>query len=215
MLERRTNQGMMRLIQPKHRGCVTSGEKPSLTDKVENGPVAANGNADYEGKTQHEKTDETNNVPSHAGITKSGPVNVSTPPAAEKRSPLANPGLGKLTYNPITHAPSMCEFICPGSTQGWVLNLSWYQSKYICHSSYLHSDGFVRSPAGPPHYYHSTAANRRRVEQTGNGNATLPPTEGTNADEVSNRHQSSLLFTIYLLFSFVFSWCDDILVAFI
>lgn len=126
MLERRTNQGTLRLTQSKDRSCVTSGEKPSATDKVENGPVAANGNEDddHEGKVQHEKTDETNNVPSHAGVADSEPVNVSALPAVEKKSPLASPGFGKVTYNPITHAPSMCEFICPGSTQGWVSNLS-------------------------------------------------------------------------------------------
>lgn len=118
MLERRTNQGMLRLIQPKGGGCVSSGEKPSVKDKVEKGPAAANGNVDddHEGKTQHEKPDETNHVPSHTGVAK--PVNVSTPPAVEKTSPLTSPGLGKLTYNPITHAPSMPEFICTGSTKG-------------------------------------------------------------------------------------------------
>lgn len=109
---------MLKLIQPKDGGCVSSGERPSVKEKVEKGPVAANGNVDedYEGKTQHEKTDETNHVPSHTDITK--PVNVSTPPAVEKTSPLASPGLGKLTYNPITHAPSRSEFICTGSTTG-------------------------------------------------------------------------------------------------
>lgn len=117
---------MPRLIQPRDRSCVTGGEKPSVTEKIENGPVAANVNEDddHEGKAQHEKTDETNNVSSHAGGAKSGPVNVSVVPAVEKKSQLASPGFGKLTYNPITHAPSMCEFICPGSTQGWVSNLS-------------------------------------------------------------------------------------------
>lgn len=105
---------MLRLIQPKDRGCVSSGEKPSVKEKVENGPVAANGNGDddQEGKTEHEKSDETNYVPSHTGVTKPGPVNVSAPSAVEKTSPVASPGLGKLTYNPITHAPSRCELIC-------------------------------------------------------------------------------------------------------
>lgn len=128
MLERRTNQGMLRLIQPKDRGCVSSGEKPSVKEKVENGPVAANcsGHEEHEGKTQHEKTDGANYVPSHTGVTKPGPVNVSAPLALETPSPLASHGLGKLTYNPITHAPSRCEFIFTGSTQSWVSNLSTF-----------------------------------------------------------------------------------------
>ncbi|XP_026155326.1 mitogen-activated protein kinase 15 [Mastacembelus armatus] len=109
ILERRTNQGMLRLIQQKDGGGVSSREKPSLKDKAEKGPVAANGDADddCEGKPpQSKRTDEANHVPSHTGITKPGPVNVSTPSAVEKTSPLANTGLGKVTYNPITHAPN-------------------------------------------------------------------------------------------------------------
>ncbi|XP_070702260.1 mitogen-activated protein kinase 15 [Pempheris klunzingeri] len=103
MLERRTNQGMVKLIQPKDRGCVSSGEKHSVKDKVEKGPgaVKSSDDDDNEGKMQHEKT-ETSHVPSHTGITK--PVNVPAPPAVE--SPLASPDLGKVTYNPITHAPN-------------------------------------------------------------------------------------------------------------
>ncbi|CAK6949439.1 mitogen-activated protein kinase 15 [Scomber scombrus] len=63
MLERKTHEGMLRLVQPKDEG---SGSR----------------------------------------VTKPGPVNASTPPAVEKMSPSASPGLGKLTYNPITHAPN-------------------------------------------------------------------------------------------------------------
>lgn len=108
ILERRTNQGMLRL----DGGCFSTREKPSVKDKGEKGPVAANGDGDgdHKGKSQHEKTDEPNHVPSHT--TQPGPVNASTPPAVEKTSPLASPGMGKVTYNPITHAPSMWEFIC-------------------------------------------------------------------------------------------------------
>lgn len=96
---------MLRLIQSKDAGCVSSGEKPN-----EKGPVAANGNedGDLEGKAQPEKTDEPKHVPSHTVVAK--PVTVSTPPAVEK----ASPGFGKLTYNPITHAPSTSEFISTG-----------------------------------------------------------------------------------------------------
>ncbi|KAM6903468.1 mitogen-activated protein kinase 15 isoform 1-T2 [Lycodopsis pacificus] len=106
MLERRTNQGVLRLIHPKDGGCVSSTEKPKVKDGVEKGAVAADGDEDHEGKTQHEKTEETNHEPSHAGVTKPGTVDVSAPPAVEKTSPLSSPCLGKLTYNPITHAPN-------------------------------------------------------------------------------------------------------------
>ncbi len=97
---------MLRLIQPKDGGCVSSEERPN-----EKGPVAANGNedGDREGEAQHENTDEPNHMPSHTVVTK--PATMSTPPAVEK----ASPGLGKLTYNPITHAPSMSEFMSTGT----------------------------------------------------------------------------------------------------
>ncbi|XP_022602710.1 mitogen-activated protein kinase 15 isoform X2 [Seriola dumerili] len=100
ILERRTNQGMLRLIQPKDMGCVGSREKPSVKDNGEKGPAAVNGD-----------------------------------------------------------------------------------------------DSFARSPAGPPHYYHSTAGNRKPVGQTSNGNATTSPTEGTNAntsmDQILQRGRSA------------------------
>ncbi|KAM7373180.1 hypothetical protein PAMP_008054 [Pampus punctatissimus] len=160
MLERRTNQGMLRLVQLKDEGGVSNKDKPKGKEKVESDPVTVNG--DHETKTQHEKTDETNHVPSHAGITKPEPVNASTPPAVEKMSTSVSPGLGKLTYNPITHAPN----------------------------------AFVRSPAGAPHYYHSTATSRKLVGQTSES-VTTSPTEGTKANIVSNRvkslHYSTLL----------------------
>ncbi|CAB1449672.1 unnamed protein product [Pleuronectes platessa] len=107
MVERRTNQGMLRLIQPKDRECVSSRERPGVNDKVEKGPVAVNGDGhgDNEGKPLHEKSDEEKQVPSEAAVAKPEPVNVSTQPAAEK-SPLSSPALGKPTYNPITHAPN-------------------------------------------------------------------------------------------------------------
>ncbi|TKS88418.1 Mitogen-activated protein kinase 15 [Collichthys lucidus] len=98
MLEKRTNQGMLRL--PKDKDSVSSSEKPTVKEKAEKGPVAVNCNVDivHEEKTQHEKNDETNPKP--------GPLNVSTLSAVEKTNPLSSPGLGKLTYNPITHAPN-------------------------------------------------------------------------------------------------------------
>uniref|UniRef100_A0A4W6DT42 Mitogen-activated protein kinase 15 n=1 Tax=Lates calcarifer TaxID=8187 RepID=A0A4W6DT42_LATCA len=72
----------------------------------EKGPVVekGDGSGDHEEKPQHQKTEEKNHVPSHTGLTTPGPVNVSSQPAMEKTSPLASPGLGKLTYNPITHS---------------------------------------------------------------------------------------------------------------
>lgn len=108
MLERRTNQGMLRLIQPKDGGCISNGERPKEKAMAERDQEGAN--TDHEGKRQQENADETNHVPSHTGVTKPVPVNVSAPPAVEKTSPVASPGLGKLTYNPITHVPSRCEF---------------------------------------------------------------------------------------------------------
>lgn len=93
---------MLRLIQPKDRGCATSGR--SVTEG--NGSLARNCNSD-EGKTRQAKTDEANNVPVQSGVTKPGPVNVLKSPAGERTSLHVNPAMGKLTYNPITHAPSM------------------------------------------------------------------------------------------------------------
>lgn len=95
ILERRTNQSMLELIQTKDS---SSGENPSATDKEGSGSAAANGNIDndLEEKVHHK----------HMSIPKAGPIHVSTPPAVERMSPLVGPGLGKLTYNPITHAPS-------------------------------------------------------------------------------------------------------------
>ncbi|XP_071378120.1 mitogen-activated protein kinase 15 [Centroberyx affinis] len=167
MLEKRTNQRMPRLIQPKeseragsgssgsgsgsaHDGdCVNGKDKPTGKDRGEKDPAAVNGDGsgDHEGKTQHEKTDKTNHLPLHTGITKPGPVDASsTQPAVEKTSPSVS--MGRLTYNPITHAPN----------------------------------GFVRSPGGPPHYYQSGAASRKLVRQTSNEDVTTSPTEGANAN---------------------------------
>uniref|UniRef100_A0A3Q0RUQ4 Mitogen-activated protein kinase 15 n=1 Tax=Amphilophus citrinellus TaxID=61819 RepID=A0A3Q0RUQ4_AMPCI len=70
-------------------------EKPSVTcDKGEKSQVAPNSNkdGDDERKPQHEKTNETSNVPPSKRISKPEAVNASTPPAVEKTSPLAGPG---------------------------------------------------------------------------------------------------------------------------
>ncbi|XP_068189408.1 mitogen-activated protein kinase 15 isoform X2 [Antennarius striatus] len=138
MQERRNHQGMLRLIQSKDRSCADSGEKHH---------VGANGSKDddHEVKAQHEGTDETNYVPSKASTTKPGTVNM--PSAVVKMDPVAGVGCGKLTYNPITHAPN----------------------------------GFLQSTTRP-HYYHSTAASTRQVEQTSNTNAASPSRECNNTD---------------------------------
>lgn len=108
ILERRANQGLLRLIQSKDTGCVSSREKPSVKECGEKGPVAGNGDGDvnHEEKPQHEKTDGKNHMPSHPGVTKPEPANVSTEAAVERTSPSTSHRVGKLTYNPITHAPS-------------------------------------------------------------------------------------------------------------
>ncbi|KAM4539096.1 mitogen-activated protein kinase 15 isoform 2-T2 [Odontesthes bonariensis] len=82
ILESRTNQGILRL--PKDGCCASNSE----------------------GKPQHEQSDESNLVPSHTIITKPRTVNAFTSSSEEKASPLADHGLGKPTYNPITHAPN-------------------------------------------------------------------------------------------------------------
>ncbi|XP_069032025.1 mitogen-activated protein kinase 15 [Embiotoca jacksoni] len=161
MLERRTNQGRLKMILPQNRGCVSSQEKTIVKcDNEEKGPPAANSNGDgnHERNPPHEKMDETNHVPSHTDVSKLGPVNASSSPAVEKMSlSSASPVLGKLMYNPITHVPN----------------------------------GFVRSPAGPPHYCHSTAASSHLLGQTSNGNVRPSPTEGTSANIVLQRGHSA------------------------
>ncbi|KAJ4928586.1 hypothetical protein JOQ06_016376 [Pogonophryne albipinna] len=109
MLERRTNQGMLRLIQPKDGRSVRSVEKPNVKEKVEKGLAKASGDNDHKEETQHVKTEESNPEPLQTAVPEPAPV--STPLAVEKTSPLSSPlpspdGLGKLTYNPITHAPN-------------------------------------------------------------------------------------------------------------
>uniref|UniRef100_A0A8D0CRW3 Mitogen-activated protein kinase 15 n=1 Tax=Sander lucioperca TaxID=283035 RepID=A0A8D0CRW3_SANLU len=83
-------------------------EKPPVKDKVEKGPVAVNGCGDRGGKTQHEKTKETNDVPSHTGVTKPGPVSVSTPPAILRRgrsAPVTHNRSFSLTLNQTQNNP--------------------------------------------------------------------------------------------------------------
>ena len=111
ILESRTNQGILRL--PKDGCCASSSEKPNVWhDKGEKGPVVNSyGDNNSEGKPQHEQSDESNHVPSHTVVTKPRAVNASTSSSEEKASPLADHGLGKPTYNPITHAPSMRIFM--------------------------------------------------------------------------------------------------------
>lgn len=107
MLEKRTNQGILRLIQPKEGGCGTT----SLTE--ENDPVARNRNGagGHVVEARPAKVDEAYDTSEQLSITKNEPVTVSTPHAVGKTSPHVNPAVGKQTYNPITHAPSMTPLI--------------------------------------------------------------------------------------------------------
>ncbi|KAM6974266.1 mitogen-activated protein kinase 15 [Tautogolabrus adspersus] len=103
ILERRTSQGMLmgRMILPGDGGCVSGEEKTSVKDETERDPEEGNGNGDYD-----KKTAEMDHLPSQTRLPKPGPVNASILTAVEKTSPLASGDLGKLTYNPITHAPN-------------------------------------------------------------------------------------------------------------
>ncbi|KAM4631369.1 mitogen-activated protein kinase 15 [Polymixia lowei] len=123
ILEKRTNPWMPRPIQPKprertgsessgsgsgsaheNRDCVNGKDKPNGKDKGENEPVKSGD--DHEGKSQHEKASTSNHLPARTVVTKPGPVNVSIQPTMENTSPTASLVMGKLTYNPITHAPN-------------------------------------------------------------------------------------------------------------
>ncbi|XP_041664010.1 mitogen-activated protein kinase 15 [Cheilinus undulatus] len=101
MLERRTNQGMLKLVKPKDGSCVSNEEKTCVKERTERGPEEPNGCGHKD-----EKTVEMNLLPSQTGVAKPGPVHALIPPAVEKTSPLSNSDLGKVTYNPITHAPN-------------------------------------------------------------------------------------------------------------
>ncbi|KAM9838325.1 mitogen-activated protein kinase 15 [Aulostomus maculatus] len=107
MLERRTNQGLQRLIQPKEEGGVSSREKPRGKEQVESSSETASGDSADDEEAKPEKPDETHHLPSHTGVTKHVLVKASPPPPEDKMSPSADPSLGKLTYNPITHAPNV------------------------------------------------------------------------------------------------------------
>ncbi|XP_061597822.1 mitogen-activated protein kinase 15 isoform X2 [Cololabis saira] len=120
MVEWRTNNRMLML--PKPKACVSSPGEPDVKcDKEEKSPVAADSQRDgsHEGKPQHEQIDKTSNVLLHAGVTKPGAATSSPLPAVEKTSPLTGHGLGKTTYNPITHIPTSTKLagqISNGST---------------------------------------------------------------------------------------------------
>uniref|UniRef100_A0A8C5DL95 Mitogen-activated protein kinase 15 n=1 Tax=Gouania willdenowi TaxID=441366 RepID=A0A8C5DL95_GOUWI len=90
IVERRTKQGMLWRVPPKDRGGGSNRENPPC-DKKE--PEPRDG-------------DHTNGELSHAVVNKPGATNVVTQPAVENTGLISSPGLGKLSYNPITHAPS-------------------------------------------------------------------------------------------------------------
>lgn len=142
MMERKTNQGALRLIQPKDEGCFRNEEKPAVKNKTERGQEEPDAD-----RGDNEKITETNQLPSQAGVPKSGHLNASVQPVVEKTSPSDHSDLGKVTYNPITHV----------------------------------QNGFVRNPGGPPHNYHSTAANKRAADRSNHGSTTIPATEGATA----------------------------------
>ncbi|XP_056154669.1 mitogen-activated protein kinase 15 [Lampris incognitus] len=126
MLEKRTNQKMPRLIHPKQRersgsesadsgprsahengDCINGEDKPKEKEKGEKDPFIVNGDLDdHDGKMQKERADKTNHLPTRTIITNVGLVNVPVQPTVEKMSPAISLVMGKLTYNPITHAPN-------------------------------------------------------------------------------------------------------------
>lgn len=109
ILERRTQQGTLRL--PNNKACGDSQEKPSSrkSDKEEESPAAAASN-NNERKTCNEETGETNHEPSHTEIAKTEAANASNPSTTEKTSPQPGYRLGKPAYNPITHVSSMTTY---------------------------------------------------------------------------------------------------------
>ncbi|KAM9385332.1 mitogen-activated protein kinase 15 [Pholidichthys leucotaenia] len=110
ILEKRMNQGMLSLIQPKDEGGVSSRKKPSVKcDSTDKNPAPVDGSSDgnHEEGPQTEKDDGAGHITTPSTQNKPAAVNESTPPAVEKTSPLVNPEVKKLTYNPITHAPNI------------------------------------------------------------------------------------------------------------
>ncbi|XP_028316395.1 mitogen-activated protein kinase 15 [Gouania willdenowi] len=101
IVERRTKQGMLWRVPPKDRGGGSNRENPPC-DKKEPEPR----DGDHVRKPPLENTGQTNGELSHAVVNKPGATNVVTQPAVENTGLISSPGLGKLSYNPITHAPS-------------------------------------------------------------------------------------------------------------
>ncbi|XP_068432468.1 mitogen-activated protein kinase 15 isoform X2 [Clinocottus analis] len=103
ILERRTNQGGLRLIQPKDGGCVSSTENPKVKDKIEKGAVAADEDEDHEGKTQQE---ETNHEPSNADGFVQSPAGSphNYPSAAASRKLMAQLSNGDVATSPTEGA---------------------------------------------------------------------------------------------------------------
>uniref|UniRef100_A0A1A7Y1V9 Mitogen-activated protein kinase 15 n=2 Tax=Iconisemion striatum TaxID=60296 RepID=A0A1A7Y1V9_9TELE len=113
ILERRTHHGTLR--PPKDGVGVGSQGKTSMRcDKREKDPVVANGHGDG-GKTLGEQTDRTNHITAQPGVTKTGAA-TSASSTVEKMSPVSH-GLGKPTYNPITHTPNGFVRSPVGATQ--------------------------------------------------------------------------------------------------
>ncbi|XP_072303543.1 mitogen-activated protein kinase 15 [Eucyclogobius newberryi] len=97
ILEQRNNQGMLKLVHPKSESKVSDSCKPNGKIDKKLGETS-----DYEA---HKETKETDKNPNLA-VSKPGPMSVSNEPEAERINQPLSPAVGKLTYNPITHAPN-------------------------------------------------------------------------------------------------------------
>ncbi|KAJ0003327.1 hypothetical protein NQD34_008425 [Periophthalmus magnuspinnatus] len=93
MLEQRNNQGMLKLVHPKSEPKVDDSSNPNGKTDKDLGESSCNDTCENEA---HKETEKANKNP------KPGPMNESE---AERTNKPLNPAVGKLTYNPITHAP--------------------------------------------------------------------------------------------------------------
>ncbi|XP_033831614.1 mitogen-activated protein kinase 15 [Periophthalmus magnuspinnatus] len=94
MLEQRNNQGMLKLVHPKSEPKVDDSSNPNGKTDKDLGESSCNDTCENEA---HKETEKANKNP------KPGPINESE---AERTNKPLNPAVGKLTYNPITHAPN-------------------------------------------------------------------------------------------------------------
>lgn len=102
ILEQRNNQGMLRLVQPKSESLAAGDSYKPRPDKE---PVESNCNENGD-QTRQPETEKTDEKILNAAVSKPGPINVSNELTPEKISQPLSAAVGKLTYNPITHAPN-------------------------------------------------------------------------------------------------------------